>query len=473
MNIEQMVVRAAKLYDEYGLTKDTKTQEQALLAIDYAVARDPHHPGGLWLYGRMLSDGGAVGAAIQVLMKAREASQSPPILHLLGHLLLDEGHPEAAQQVLKEACKADPENARGVLNLAASYVNTGQPQIIIDLCNRALHMNKNRKPGVMDIEPETLYHKSLGLLEAGVYTQGFADYEHRFSVPAAKNYKRPYPWPKWDGKPVRRLLVHGEQGIGDEVLFASWLAKVPADQLMLEVTPRLIPTFKRSFPNAQVFGTAAEIMPSAVMIDGMSTSPEPPDAVCGFGSLPHLLGWAEQGEMGYMRPDMDRVEAYRERLRTLGPGPYIGLSWSGGKVKTHGFLRNAALELWKPLTKHGTCVSVQYGQQSENAAALGIPHWPEAVDDIDEMMALLSALDLVISVNNSTVHFCGALDVPCWTLTPSAPAWRYGMTGDKMRWYDSVRQFRQKGLGEKAEWAPVYERVEDELAAFCAMGVAA
>ena len=86
---------------------------------------------------------------------------------------------------------------------------------------------------------------------------------------------------------------------------------------------------------------------------------------------------------------------------------------------------------------------------------------------MDAQIALVKACDLIISVNQTLVHVAGALAKPCWTLTPSRPAWRYGLEGSRMIWYPTVRQFRQRRVEETEEpWQEVIARIEPELKGF-------
>ncbi len=89
-----------------------------------------------------------------------------------------------------------------------------------------------------------------------------------------------------------------------------------------------------------------------------------------------------------------------------------------------------------------------------------ISHWPEAISDYDETAALVSALDLVISVQTAVVHLAGALGAPVWALVPANPEWRYLKRGESLPWYTNVRVFRQADAGE---WDTVISRVSDEL----------
>lgn len=95
------------------------------------------------------------------------------------------------------------------------------------------------------------------------------------------------------------------------------------------------------------------------------------------------------------------------------------------------------------------------------ASGIDIVDWPEAIDgDYDETAALVSALDLVISVCTSVVHLTGALGRPAWVMTELVPEWRYGLRGSAMPWYPQVRLFRQVTQGD---WDPVVAAIEREL----------
>jgi hypothetical protein len=111
-------------------------------------------------------------------------------------------------------------------------------------------------------------------------------------------------------------------------------------------------------------------------------------------------------------------------------------------------------------------VSVQYGRpdtdvaEASQRAGVRLEQWPDAVDDLDELAALLCALDHVVSVCNATVHLSGALGCNTSVLVPATPEWRYQTSGDAMLWYPSVRLFRQQRLGD---WRGPLEGVRQEL----------
>ena len=317
--------------------------------------------------------------------------------------------------------------------------------------------------------PLALFHRALARLLTGDFGAGWDDYEARrmgvYDFP-----KRASSLPQWDGLPLtgRTLLVHSEQGLGDEIMFASMLPEViaAAGHCVVECDPRLLALFRRSFPAATVFAAQQDRgLPEDIASRHI-------DVEVAAGSLPRFLRRRVTdfpSHDGYLRADPQRVSHWRERLLQLGPGPKVGISWSGGVRKTRRPLRSIPLERWLPIlgVKGARFVSLQYTREAAAEAAefgrqhgVTIEHWQEAIDDYDETAALVSALDLVVSVCTAVIHLGGALGRPVWVMAPRVPEWRYGFSGDKMPWYPSVRILRQSVFGE---WEPVISTVAAEL----------
>jgi hypothetical protein len=192
-----------------------------------------------------------------------------------------------------------------------------------------------------------------------------------------------------------------------------------------------------------------------------------------MGSLPLYLRKREEDfprHPGYLKADPARVAYWRQRLAGLGTGLKVGISWRGGTSKTRIRSRSIPLADWLPvLQQHGVdFVSLQYGdvadelEQLQQQHGIALPHWQDAIDDYDETAALVSALDLVVSVCTAVIHLSGALGREVWILTPATPEWRYTFHGDSLPWYPSSRLYRQAVIGE---WSPVFHRVAAALQA--------
>lgn len=271
----------------------------------------------------------------------------------------------------------------------------------------------------------------------------------------------------WNGEPLegKTILAYGEQGLGDEILFASCYPDViaQAGRCIIETEPRLEKLFRRSFPAAAVFGRQretelAERYPAIAY-----------KVPC--GDLPLYFRQSMEAfpkRDAYLYADDGAVERWRQVLGRLGAGLKLGISWRGGTDRTGQAHRSIDLEQWRAVfgIPGVHFVSLQYGECEAELACAGrlgvqLHHWPEAIVDYDETAALVCALDCVITVTTSLVHLAGALGQTVWILTNTAPRWCYMSKGTTMPWYPSARIFRQNRAGN---WSEVMEQVADALA---------
>lgn len=312
------------------------------------------------------------------------------------------------------------------------------------------------------------FHRALVRLLQGDYARGWEDYELR---QLDRDYpRRTFDYPRWEGGTLagRTLLITREQGLGDEIMFASCLTELiaAARHCIVECEPRLLGLFRRSFPAATAYASTPDgSVPAEIAARGI-------DLEIPAGSVPRFLR-RKRGDFpvhdGYLRADEPRVSRWRDRLSRLGPGLKVGISWTGGVRKTRRGLRSLPLEQWLPIleTPGAQFVSLQYTADAGDEVArlcerqgIRVEHWAEAIDDYDETAALLTALDLTISVCTAAIHLGGALGRPVWVMAPYSPEWRYGFSGDTMPWYPSVKVFRQPAFGE---WKPVTSSVAAAL----------
>ena len=316
-------------------------------------------------------------------------------------------------------------------------------------------------------EVDAHFHRALAWLTLGQFDRGWDEYEWRWQ-------KKPRPYeklaPEWAGESLvgKSILVYAEQGIGDEILFASCLSD-PISQSAdchLECDPRLVPLFQRSFPTLQVFAKTNNLQADELPVVDYQTA---------IGGLPRFSRKSEDAfprEKQFLVPDSEQRGFWKERLSELGDGLKVGISWQGGKDLRVRRARSIGLELWQPLisTADVSFIDLQYGSsstklsQTERDCWDSLHRWPEIdpLKNLDEFAALISGLDLVISVANSTVHFAGALGVTCWSLLPHSASWRWSISREDSYWYPSVKLFRQS---TPRSWSPVLEQVQHELQA--------
>jgi tetratricopeptide (TPR) repeat protein len=314
--------------------------------------------------------------------------------------------------------------------------------------------------------------RALARLSLGEFAAGWPDYEERKRVyPVYAQRKLPYP--EWDGTALagKRLLVYHEQGLGDEIMFASCLPDVlrTGAHCVIECSARLQPLFARSFPAATVVA-ADQTSPDLSHLRALPAC----DRQVAAGSLPRFFRRTID-DFSAVRPylcaEPAALSRWRTQLQALGAGINIGLSWRGGVQQTNRSNRSISPELLRPLLTTAGCnfVSLQYGEQSDDLATMQdatgarVHCLNSALASIDETAALAAALDLVISVDTTVAHLAAALGTPVWVLVPPNAEWRYMTAGTRMPWYPAMRIFRRGH--DDGGWAPVLAQLVAELAA--------
>jgi Tfp pilus assembly protein PilF len=384
------------------------------------------------------------------------------ILANLGLCLRESGQLETAELVLRRALEVSPPLPEAMLNLALTMADSGKQNEGLTLLRRALELDANFAEA----------HAALAhlLLQKGEFAAGWPEYEWRFQCVDAPT-QDVYSYARWNGGLIhdKVLLVRAEQGLGDQIMFASCFSDVLArtGQCIIECEPRLVGLFSRSFPGVTFYPYVAKRKPQWT-VNGVL-----PDIQIHVGSLPGLFRRGSTdfpSHLGYIVADSSRVERWRKRLAQLGSGLKVGISWRGGAPRTRQATRSISFAAWMPLLRQegATFVSLQYNLGAEEIDALAqtsavkVHHWQEVIDDYEETAALVSALDLIISVQTAVVHLAGALGKPAWALVSATPEWRYMSFGEFMPWYPSVRLLRQAHRGD---WLSVIEQAAAMLAA--------
>ncbi|WP_049976006.1 tetratricopeptide repeat protein [Azospirillum sp. B506] len=305
----------------------------------------------------------------------------------------------------------------------------------------------------LEVEPkhaQARHNRSLLLLETGALRAGWADHEWRFATPQFRDQRRRLPMRAWRGENIagRRLLVWREQGVGDELMFASCYdeAMRRAGRLVIECDRRLVPLFARSFPNADVRPESAD--------------PRDADLQIAAGSLPRLLRADLKrfpDRPSWLVPDPALVERWSERLAALRPGLRVGIGWRSQLMTADRRAAYVMLEHWGPLfaVPGLQFVNLQYGdceaelRAAEERFGVTIHRWADLnlKDDFDGAAALTANLDLVISPAMSAGELAGALGVPVWRF--GGRDWTQLGTGTRP-WFPTMRLF-QPNPGEGLE----------------------
>ena len=368
--------------------------------------------------------------------------------NMLGLILGREfGEFARADELLRCALAVDPDWLPALVNLGWTLLEQGLYQEGYACIDRALLLAPR--------DAEARLVRACMKLKQGEFSEGWRDYASRhlsrFATPSTHRF------PQWRGEPLdgKTLLIHAEQGIGDQIMFASCFGQAIAlaKRTIIECNPKLVALFGRSFPGANIHesppeGSNPSLQESAGKIDFQIA----------MGDLPGMFRnhWDDfPYHKGYLLADPAKVLQWKQRLQGLGEGFNLGVSWRGGVSATRKHLRSMDVEqLVAPLRPPLRAVSLQYGQvdldldQLRTRHGMALLHWQDAIDDYDQTAALICALDGVLSVCTAVVHLSGALGRPVWVLAPVVTEWRYLDKGERMPWYPSVRIIRQEKIGD-------------------------
>ena len=452
MNFPPQLEKANKLNEEGKYV-------EALALYDEVLAQNPKHPMLLGTIGTLyLRDPKTVGLSISLLTNAIENCKKKAPTELYSNLGLAykySGQPKLALEYMRKAAESDP-TAGTLTNYGSFFVETDNPAEGKKILERAIRL----EPGLALAH----WNLSLCLLSTAHQDDGWGkawdEYEYGQHTGGMRFVKLSDRIPTWDGSPGKKVMVFGEQGLGDEIMFGSMIPDLMKDakEVILDCHPRLTTLFSKSF-GVKCYGTRKE-----QELDWLKT--ENPDAVIAVGSLGKFYRRSKDKFTGepYLKAEpLPRDAESRKKFR-------VGISWTGGRSANRVARRSVPLNWWRSILNVPGCefVSLQYSDGSEaevesvNRIGYSISQPPEAkAKDYYEAARLVASCDLVITVCTSVVHLAGALGVPCWVMVPRKPAWRYQSSGP-MPWYRSVRLYRQPS-DDQDSWLPVVQRVGADL----------
>jgi len=382
----------------------------------------------------------------------------------LGQAQLGQGQIDHALASIKKALELNPDFSGAHVNLGNALKASGQVNDAIESYRKALQCDSDNA--------DAHFNLSLTLLLAGELKEGWHEYAWRWQWEHFTIPKRNLPQTEWQNEELAdtSVIIWGEQGIGDEIMFASLLPDLAqeAASVAVECEPRLLPIYKRSFPGIKFIAKESSL--SSALVNLLA------DYQMAIGSLGQRYRTTVEkfpNHNGYLEADEKQTKQFKQKYRALFPGKrLIGISWKSGNAEL-GAARTASLDLWQTILEQADCVfiNIQYGDVSielkdfTQRTGLEIYHdeSSDPLKDMDTFAAQLAALDLVISIDNSTVHLAGALGLPTWTLLPAVPDWRWMLEREDTPWYPAMRLFRQRTPGS---WQDVINQASNTLADF-------
>lgn len=408
-------------------------------ALRRCLALDPCHAGA-WGLVPMVTGDSECHVRASVLPGVKAGS-----LRIAAALRQEAGNAVAAVSLYDRVLARDPEDRECLVNRAMALIEVGRKSAAIDDIERALRL-----------DPEDARARwARGWIRFGQRDwSGAADYAARWLDPEPESRQRLFDAPLWSGGPVEDgpLLLWGEFGVGDEILFATLAAEArrqSGSAVILEADPRLVGLFGRSL--------------EGITVVPRSDPPDPriaearPAVQSSTARLPAVL---RRDTVLAPRPspllaaDPERVTHWRERFAALGPGPWLGLAWRSGNRRTAS-RKSIPLGDLAPVLRAsaGTWISLQYDPDPDETAEVAAARRPVPLDnpapnirdDLDELAAQMAALDAVVTISGVSAHIAGAVGVPGLVLMQRDPLWFWFEDGETVPWYPSLAVLRQRG----------------------------
>ncbi|MFI5336488.1 MAG: tetratricopeptide repeat protein [Opitutales bacterium] len=382
----------------------------------------------------------------------------PPAWLNLGNTFRLRNDLAGAFECYQRVAALQPDLADAHVNLANAYRAQNRLPEARAACERALALAPQL--------PEAHLNYAMTLLVGGDLRAAWphAEYRHAWKLGGAG---REFTQPGWKGDaPLagRRILLHGEQGLGDTLQFIRYVRQVTelGAIVHVEVQPPLRDLVAASLPKAASVRAYGEPLPEF-------------DLHCPLASLPRAFGTELATipvRVPYLRAPADRVERWR-RFFGATPGWRIGFAWAGNPTHPNDYNRSLPLAEFQrvcaPLAGAGFCNLKKEMSAADAALLTGLPGVVDPapqLGDLADTAALIEQLDLVIAVDTSVAHLAGALGRPVWIMLPFSPDWRWLLEREDSPWYPTARLFRQPRIDD---WGSVLTRVRSELERFCAL----
>jgi tetratricopeptide (TPR) repeat protein len=360
----------------------------------------------------------------------------------LGTVLLDLNRLEEAGACFQQALCLKSDHVEAHDNLALVRLAQGQREQALYCYREALRCKPDHA--------EAHFAQALVWLSQGNWQAGWPEYEWRLQLKVAD--KRTFDQPRWDGGSLedQTILLHTEQGLGDTLQFIRYasLLKSRGATVLIECQPPL-GAILSSCP-----GIDRVLERGARLPDFDVQSPLP--------SVPGILRTSVAdvpAPVPYLFPREEQVQQWRSRLNPV-PGFKVGIAWQGNPKYRNDRRRSVPLAAFAPLAKVPgvRLYSLQkgHGVDQLTSAPFALTDLGSELKDFADTAALVSALDLVVSIDSAVAHLAGALGAPTWVALPFVPDWRWLLGRDDSPWYPTMRLFRQQTPGA---WDEVFTRI--------------
>ncbi len=423
--------------------------EEAIGAHEKALAIEPQNVEILNAMGTTLRDTGRYDDAICHYQRVLALHPGhPEALNNMGVALNDLGRADEAIEAYHRAIEARPDHAEAYRNLAKPLIGLDDIDGAIEACTQALRIRPDYAAA--------RWERALALLLAGRYPEAWEDSLAR-PVVDRKRIGRPTE-PLAEDLAGKRVVLAGEQGLGDQLFFLRFAAALKARgaEVLARVDPKI-----------------AEIIAPVPFIDRALAPKEKPgqyDFALALGDLPYLLGADEAQGPVALTADGGRKAQMAARIEAFGPPPYIGVTWRAGIADANRLYKEAPMEvIARALSAtEATVIALQRhpepGEIEGFAETLGRQLFDLTAlnEDLADMLALLALIDDYVGVSNTNMHIRAGTGRAARVLVPHPPEFRWMAKGETSPWFPGFTIYRQHRDGG---WADAAEALARDLAA--------
>ena len=407
-----------------NVMKDLGKFEKSVEVHRKSILLNPNNPIAYNNLGIALKEQGKLDEAIEAYNKAisLKADYADPYSNI-GNVLKEQDKLDAAIEFFNKALLIEPKHAEAYSNLGITFQEMGDLVNAIKAYKKSISLNPNYA--------ETHENLSYALLNNGSVKEGLDEYEWRCKSVKGIARQRNFNQPVWDGKQsldCKRMLIWSEQGIGDTINWSSHLSFISklADKCILECPKKLVPLLQRSFPDVEI----------NYINRSLDTKREDFDFHLPMGSLcKHFIKEISNNNKTspHLIADPDRVKFWRRRLNSIGSGPYVGISWKSSDLSSNRLKNYSSIFDFTTIFKipNVTFINLQYQDFKDDLAKvreeLGVKVHNfddlDHFDNIDDVAALCTALDMVVSTKTTVPLISAGVGTPTKLANWKQSAW--------------------------------------------------
>mgnify|MGYP001395107033 CR=1 FL=1 len=445
-------------YNLGNTLKELGRLDEALASYTQAIALKPDYAKAHYNLGNTLKELERLDEALASHTQAIALKPDYAEAHSnLGNTFKELGRFDDALASHTQAIALKPDLAQAHSNFGFTLHDLGKFEEAIQFFKKAIELNPNFA---------TAHHNlSYTFLSYGMLKEGLNEYEWRWQTPKFNLQHRNFTYPMWDGKTTlkdKTILLWCEQGIGDTMNWSSCLSIVTsrAKHIILECQKKLVPLLSRSFPNVEVKAENKSL----------DADRDDFDLHLPMGSLyKHFIDEIMENSMAssYLIPDPDRVNYWRDRLASLGKGPYIGIGWKSADMSPGRLPNYAPILEWSHILKipDVTFINLQYKDFSDDLAKvkneLGVTvhnfNDLDHYDDLDDVAALCAALDIVITTKITVVYISAGVGTSTKLANWKQSSWNNLLSNPRSR---SVNIFERNTL---EPWDNVFNSITKDI----------